>query len=98
MTETNVKRRTAMDVTPGFSAAFRVLRGISGQWEVLEDGKKDAVASFDAPQAALSFACSIAEAKNGSLVVVFDQPRQRKSAMRLPGYSPAGPVFGAHAS
>lgn len=71
-----------MDATPGFSTAFRVLRGTSGQWEVVEEGKSRAVASFEAPQAALSYACSIAEAKHGSLVVVFDEPRQPKSRSR----------------
>lgn len=83
-----------MDVTPGFSTAFRVLRGNSGQWEVLEEGRKNAVASFDAPQAALSFACSMAEAKNGSLVVVFDQPRRRTAQRAMPGYRSANALVG----
>lgn len=71
-----------MDVTPGFSTAFRVLRSSSGHWEVVEEGKSSAVASFEAPQAALSFACSLAEARNGSLVVVFDEPRRPRPTMR----------------
>jgi hypothetical protein len=86
MTDTNLKRRSAMNVNPGFSTAFRVLRGNSGQWEVVEEGKSCAVASFEAPQAALSYACSIAEAKHGSLVIVFDQPHQPKSRHRAARY------------
>lgn len=70
------------NITPGFSTAFRVLRGRDGQWQVVEEGKSSAVASFEAPQAALSFACSIAEARNGSLVVVFDEPRRPRLTMR----------------
>lgn len=78
-----------MDATPGFSTAFRVLRGTSGQWEIVEEGKNGAIASFEAPQAALSYACSIAEARHGSLVVVFDGPRQPKSRPRpVPDYRP----------
>lgn len=69
-----------MDVTPGFSTAIRVVRGNNGQWEVVEEGCRQALARFEAPQAALSYACSVAEAKNGSLVVVFDQPRVRRPA------------------
>jgi hypothetical protein len=68
------------DVTPGFSTAFRVVRGSTGQWEVVEEGASQALARFEAPQAALSYACSVAEARNGSLVVVFDQPRARRPA------------------
>jgi hypothetical protein len=73
-----------MDDSPGFSTSFRVLRGSGGQWEVVEDGHNEALASFDAPQAALSFACSVAEARHGSLVVVFDQPRRRAMASPMP--------------
>lgn len=61
-----------MKVIPGFSTAFRVLRRASGLWEVLEEGRSRALARFEAPQAALSYACSVAEARNGSLAVVFD--------------------------
>ncbi len=81
-----------MDVMPGFSTAFRVLRGDSGQWEVLEEGKKSALASFNASQAALSFACSIADEKNGSLVVVFDQPRRQKTAARASAHQFASTI------
>lgn len=67
-----------MDINnPGFSTSFRVLRGAGGQWEVVEEGKHVALARFEAPQAALSYACSVAESRHGSLVVVFDQPRKR---------------------
>jgi hypothetical protein len=63
-----------MDTNPGFSTSFRVMRGPGGEWEVVEDGQRAALARFEAPQAALSYACSVAEARHGSLVVVFDQP------------------------
>ena len=63
-----------MHTNPGFSTSFRVMRGPGGQWEVVEDGQYAALARFEAPQAALSYACSLAEARHGSLVVVFDRP------------------------
>ncbi len=74
-----------MDTNPGFSTSFRVMRGAGGQWEVVEDGQSAALARFEAPQAALSYACSVAEARHGSLVVVFDQPARTgsQSAWRL---------------
>jgi hypothetical protein len=96
--ETTVKRRSAMNVTPGFSTAFRVLRGTSGLWEVMQEGCSRALARFEAPQAALSYACSIAEARNGALVVVFDKPRQMKSkSMTRParGYGRAAQASGS---
>ena len=88
-----------MDMSPGFSTAFRVIRGNSGQWEVVEEGKASAVASFEAPQAALSYACAVAEARNGSLVVVFDQPR-RATARAGFGYRRASrdPAFAGQPS
>lgn len=52
--------------------AFRIMRGSSGLWEVMEDGLHDALALFRAPQAALSYACDLAASRKGSLVVVFD--------------------------
>lgn len=67
-----------METTPGFSTAFRVVRGTTGQWEVVEEGSSQALARFEAPQAALSYACAVAESRNGSLVVVFDEPRARR--------------------
>ena len=73
-----------MDINPGFSTSFRVLRGTGGQWEVVEDGHSEVLARFEAPQAALSFACPVAEARHGSLVVVFDQPRRRPAMQRTP--------------
>lgn len=71
-----------MDMQSGFSTSFRVLRGAGGQWEVVEEGQKKALAQFEAPQAALSYACSIAAARHGSLVVVFDHPVRRKPAQQ----------------
>ena len=41
-----------MDTNPGFSTSFRVMRGAGGQWEVVEDGHTEALARFEAPQAA----------------------------------------------
>jgi len=89
------------NITPGFSTAFRVLRGASGLWEVVEEGCSRVLAAFEAPQAALSFACSIAEAKNGSLQVVFAEPRRKKSTARpASAYSHArpSPAFAGQAS
>lgn len=78
-----------MDVNPGFSTSFRVLRGASGQWEVVQEGQNVALARFEAPQAALSYACSLAESRHGSLVVVFDQPHRRAAkAVPFVRYSP----------
>jgi hypothetical protein len=87
-----------MQITPGFSTAFRVRRGPSGQWEVIEEGCHRALARFEAPQAALSFACIVAEAKNGSLAVVFDElPRTgapTRSARALRGAAPSAAFAG----
>ncbi len=53
--------------------AFRIVRGTSGLWEVIEEGFREALALFKAPQAALSYACDLAAKRKGSLVVVFDR-------------------------
>lgn len=70
------------NITP---PAFRIVRGAKGLWEVMEEGLNDAVALFKAPQAALSYACDLAAARKGSLVVVFDRvpvsPRSAIAAM-----------------
>ena len=67
------------------SPAFRIVRSAKGLWEVMEEGLNDAVALFKAPQAALSYACDLAAARKGSLVVVFDRipmtPRSGMAAM-----------------
>ena len=60
-----------MNQTP---PAFRIVRGSSGLWEVVEEGIRDALALFKAPQAALSYACDLAATRKGSVVVVFDRP------------------------
>jgi hypothetical protein len=100
MTETNVKRRSAMkNIAPGFSTAFRVLRGASGLWVVMEEGCSRALAVFEAPQAALSFACSIAEAKNGALQVEFAAPPRTKSTARYAyGHAGSSPAYAGQAS
>ena len=51
--------------------SYRIVRGASGLWEVMEEGIRGALALFRAPQAALSYACALAEAHKGSVVVVF---------------------------
>jgi hypothetical protein len=83
-----------METNPGFSTSFRVLRGAGGKWEVMEEGQKAALARFEAPQAALSYACSVAEARHGSLVVVFDEPRRRLAAHDAPPRPRTAPAMG----
>jgi len=52
--------------------SYRIVRGASGLWEVVEEGiRGGALALFKAPQAALSYACTLAAARKGSVVVVF---------------------------
>lgn len=66
--------------------AFRIVRGQSGLWEVVEDGIRDALALFKAPQAALSYACELAATRKGSVIVVFDRlPAVARSAMAALG-------------
>ncbi|MBC8007377.1 MAG: hypothetical protein H7X76_04935 [Prolixibacteraceae bacterium] len=55
------------------SPAFRIVRGPSGLWEVVEEGIRGALALFKAPQSALSYACDQAARRQGSVVVVFDK-------------------------
>jgi hypothetical protein len=62
-----------MQVTKENPPAFRIVRGSSGLWEVLEEGIRGALALFKAPQAALSFACDLAAVRKGSVVVVFEK-------------------------
>jgi hypothetical protein len=63
--------------------AFRIVRGSSGLWEVVEDGIREALALFRAPQAALSYACDLAAMHKGSVVMVFDRvaPRSRGASV-----------------
>ena len=59
--------------------AFRIVRGSSGLWEVLEVGMREALGLFRAPQAALSYACDVAAARKGSLVVILNRvPPERR--------------------
>jgi len=53
--------------------AFRIVRGSSGLWEVIEEGIREALGLFRAPQAALSYACHLAAMREGSVVMVFDR-------------------------
>jgi hypothetical protein len=64
--------------------AFRIVRGSSGLWEVVEEGIREALALFKAPQAALSYACDLAAARRGSLVVVFNKvPMRGRRALSM---------------
>jgi hypothetical protein len=62
-----------MQVTKNNPPEYRIVRGSSGLWEVVEEGIRGALALFKAPQAALSFACDLAAVRKGSVVVVFDR-------------------------
>lgn len=61
--------QTKQDTPP----TFRILRGPSGLWEVVEEGIRGALALFKAPQSALSYACDQAATRKGSVEVVFDR-------------------------
>jgi hypothetical protein len=62
--------------------AFKIVRGSSGLWEVMEEGIRETLGLFRAPQAALSYACDLAAAHKGSLVMVFDRiPARTRGAM-----------------
>ena len=70
--------------------AFRIVRGASGLWEVLEEGIREALAFFRAPQAALSCACHLAAVHKGSLVVVFNRiPTRARRSISIMGPGPA---------
>ena len=70
--------------------AFRIVRGPSGLWEVLEEGIREALALFKAPQAALSYACDLAAVRKGSLVVVFNRiPMRARRGISIMGPGPA---------
>jgi hypothetical protein len=58
--------------------AFRIVRGSSGLWEVVEVGIREALALFQAPQAALSYACDVAAERKGSLVVILNKVPARR--------------------
>ncbi|MEO8164066.1 MAG: hypothetical protein ABI619_01590 [Betaproteobacteria bacterium] len=58
--------------------SFRIARGSSGLWEVVEEGIRGALALFRAPQSALSYACDLAAVRKGSVVMVFDRVRARE--------------------
>lgn len=51
--------------------SYRIVRGASGLWEVVEEGIRGALALFKAPQAALSYACALASVRKGSVAFVF---------------------------
>ena len=71
--------------------AFRIVRGSSGLWEVVEEGIREALALFKAPQAALSYACDLAATRRGSLVVVFNKvPMRGRRALSMMAPGAAG--------
>lgn len=59
--------------------SFRIVRGASGLWEVAEEGIREALAFFRAPQSALSYACDLAAVRKGSVVMVFGRKPARRS-------------------
>ena len=62
--------------------AFRIVRGASGFWEVIEEGIRDALALFRAPQAALSYACDLAAKHKGTVVMIFSRaPTERRRSL-----------------
>ena len=66
--------------------SYRIVRGASGLWEVVEEGIREALALFKAPQAALSYACDLAAMRKGSVVVVFDKlPMHPRNLMPIMG-------------
>lgn len=66
--------------------AYRIVRGSSGLWEVVEEGIREALALFNAPQAAMSYACDLAAMRKGSLVMVFDRlPIGRRNGIATMG-------------
>jgi hypothetical protein len=70
----------------GAPPTFRIVRGSSGLWEVVEEGIRDALALFKAPQAALSYACDLAVMRKASVVVVFDKlPVRARNAVAAMG-------------
>ena len=70
--------------------AFRIIRGSSGLWEVVEEGIREALALFRAPQAALSYACDLAAMHKGSVVMVFDRVSAKPRGAAVRGHR--GPV------
>ena len=54
-----------------YPPSYRIVRGASGLWEVVEEGIRGVLALFKAPQAALSYACDLAAVRKGSVVFVF---------------------------
>ena len=63
--------QTNQNISP---PSYRIVRGTSGLWEVVEEGIRGALALFKVPQAALSYACALAAVRKGSVVVVFHKP------------------------
>lgn len=66
--------------------AFHIVRGSSGLWEVVEEGIREALALFKAPQAALSYACDLAARHKGTVVMIFDRRPTRRG-----GFARVGP-------
>ena len=63
--------------------SFRIVRGASGLWEVAEEGIREVLALFRAPQSALSYACDLAAVRKGSVVMVFKREPMRRQTGRF---------------
>ena len=54
------------------SSVFRVKRGNSGKWNVMQAGIEKPLASFDTQDVASEYAFELASTKDGSKVEIFD--------------------------
>ncbi len=71
--------------------SFRIVRSASGLWEVAEEGIREALALFRAPQSALSYACDLAAVRKGSVVMVFEREPLRRRGADRPFFAAARP-------
>jgi hypothetical protein len=55
------------------SSVFRVKRGNSGKWNVMQAGIEKLLASFDTQDVASEYAFELASTKDGSNVEIFDE-------------------------
>jgi Uncharacterized protein conserved in bacteria (DUF2188) len=60
---------------------FRVARGGNSQWDVNENGFNEPLASFDSERDACSYANDLAQAMQGSAVVVAGDKIRRVSSL-----------------
>jgi hypothetical protein len=55
------------------SSVFRVKRGNTGKWNVMQAGIEKPLASFDTQNVACEYAFELASTKNGSNVEIFNE-------------------------